>query len=126
MKFIRRGIMVSLGMKGPYDFNSSKIDEVVTQTSPGNYALGYVNDRDVFIVKYIGRSDSDVNEELHSCLTKKHKKFKYCYATSPKAAFEKECHNYHDFGGSKSLDNEIHPARPAGSDWKCPVCDIFD
>lgn len=45
--------------------------------------------------------------------------------TSAKAAFEKECHNYHDFGGKEKLDNTIHPDRPAGSGWKCPCCKIF-
>jgi len=111
-------------MEGPHVFSSSEIDKVVTKTSPGNYALGYSND--TFIVQYVGRSDSDVNQELKARLTSKYKHFKYSYATSPKAAFEKECHNYHDFGGSeKKLDNTIHPARPAGTGWKCPVCNIF-
>jgi len=118
--------MASLGMEGPYVFSSSEIDKVVTRTSPGNYALGYTKDDDTFIVQYVGRSDSDVNQELKARLASKYKKFKYSYASSPKAAFEKECHNYHDFGGSEKLDNEIHPSRPADTNWKCPVCDIFD
>jgi hypothetical protein len=118
--------MASLDMNGPYTFSSSEIDRVVTQTSPGNYGLGYVNDKDAFVVKYVGRSDSDVNKELKARLNNIYKKFKYSYATSPKAAFEKECHNYHDFGGNKELDNEIHPSRPAGTNWSCPVCNIFD
>jgi hypothetical protein len=117
--------MASLGMEGPYDFTSSEIDRVVTRTSPGNYALGYKNDEGTFIVLYVGRSDIDVNEELKARLDSRYKHFKYSYATSPKAAFEKECRNYHDFGGSEKLDNKIHPSRPAKTDWKCPVCDIF-
>jgi hypothetical protein len=118
--------MASLGMEGPYSFTSSKLDEVVTKTSPGNYALGYTTDDGTFIVQYVGRSDSDVNQELKARLNSKYKKFKYSYATSPKAAFEKECHNYHDFGGNEKLDNKIHPSRPDNTDWKCPVCTIFD
>ena len=118
--------MATLGMEGPYTFTSSEIDRVVTRTSFGNYALGYTKDDDTFIVKYVGRSDSDVNKELKARLALNHSKFKYSYATSPKAAFEKEYHNYHDFGGSKDLDNKIHPSRPAESNWQCPVCDIFD
>lgn len=115
--------MASLGMEGPHDFTSSEIDRVVTRTSPGNYGLGYSND--TFIVKYVGRSDTDLNKELKARLTSKYKHFKDSYATSPKAAFEKECHNYHDFGGKEKLDNEMHPSRPAGMGWKCPVCNIF-
>lgn len=43
-----------------------------------------------------------------------------------KAAFEKECALYHDFGGPQGqLDNEVHPARPEGTDWQCPRCDVF-
>lgn len=118
--------MASLDMKGPYNFTNDKIDEVITRTSAGNYALGYVNDSDSFIVQYVGRSDSDVNTELKSRLSSKYKKFKYSYAASPKAAFEKECKNYHDFGGRAKLDNEYHPDRPDGTNWECPVCNKFD
>jgi len=118
--------MAILEMEGPYIFTSSEIDRIITRTSPGNYALGYTKDDGTFIVQYVGRSDTDVNRELKTRLDSKYKKFKYSYATSPKAAFEKECHNYHDFGGKEELDNEIHPSRPAGTGWKCPICSIFD
>jgi hypothetical protein len=118
--------MASLGMKGPYQLTSKKIDDEVTQTSPGNYALGYTKDDGTFIVEYVGRSDSDVNDRLHDWVDSKYKKFKYSYASSPKAAFEKECKNYHDFGESEKLDNKSHPDRPSGSGWKCPECDVFD
>ena len=43
-------------------------------------------------------------------------RFAYSYATSPEAAFDKECRNYDDFGRSGGLDNESHPVRtPQGS-----------
>lgn len=121
--------MASLDMQGAYDFNSSEIDRNVTKISSGNYALGYLEKReekDTFIVRYVGRSDSDINKELKARLPLKHPKFKFSYATSPKGAFEKECRNYHDFGESKELQNEVHPARPAGTNWECPSCNIFD
>jgi len=120
--------MASLDMKGPYKLTTEKIDEVVTRTSPGNYALGYVRDN-TFYVCYVGRSDTDINERLKQWVGKKPNRythFKFSYATSPKAAFEKECRNYHDFGGVDKLDNEYHPQRPDGTNWKCPVCDIYD
>ena len=118
--------MASLNMEGPYAFTSAEIDKVVTRKSPGNYALGYTKDDGTFVVQYVGRSDVDVNQELKARLNSKYKKFKYSYATSPKTAFEKECQNYHDFGGSDSLDKKNHPPRPSGSNWKCPVCTVFD
>jgi len=118
--------MPSLGMQGTYNLTSTEIDSYVTRTSPGNYALGYVKDK-TFFVKYVGRSDSDVNSRLKSHASQtKYKSYKFSYATSPKAAFEKECQNFHDFGGSKNLDNTIHPDRPNNNGWKCPVCNIYD
>jgi hypothetical protein len=113
--------MATLSMLGPYDFNALEIDRVVTKTSLGNYALGYINEKEkTFYPRYVGRSDSDVNKELKAKLPLKHPKFKYSYATSAKAAFEKECQNYHDFGGRRKLENKVHPNRPSGTDWKCP------
>ena len=44
-----------------------------------------------------------------------------------KKHLKKECKNYHDFGGDiGSLDNDIHPDRPEGKEYECPICDIFD
>lgn len=118
--------MASLQMEGPYALTSAKIDGVVTKKSPGNYALGYTKDDGTFIVQYVGRSDVDVKQELKARLDSNYNKFKYSYATSAKAAFEKECRNFHDPGGSQKLDNKNHPDRPNGTSWKCPVCNIFD
>jgi hypothetical protein len=115
--------MPSLGMKGPYDLNKDTIDQEVTRTSPGNYALGSKNDKGKFHVSYVGRSDSDVNSRLKSWVGKtRHPLFKFSYATSAKAAFEKECQNYHDF---KPRYNDNHPDRPTGTGWKCPRCYIL-
>jgi hypothetical protein len=49
--------------------------------------------------------------------------FEFSYAASAQAAFEKECRNYHDFGGSSGLDNQRHPVAPEGAPWQCPVDD---
>ena len=117
--------MASLEMQGSYELTRTKVDAIVTRTSPGNYALGYVNDENVFIVQYVGRADSDVASRIKQHVGERYKRFKFSYASSPKAAFEKECRNYHDFGGCQSLDNKIHPDRPAGTYWKCPYCGIF-
>lgn len=114
--------MASLDMNGPYSLTVNEIDRRVTRTSPGNYGLGNTKDDGTFIIQYVGRSDNDVNSRLHDWTGKKYKQFKYSSANSPKEAFEKECRNYHDFGGSEKLDNDIHPDRPNGTNWKCPVC----
>ena len=104
--------MANLGMGDTsYTFTAAKIDEVVTKKSPGNYALGHTDDKGIFNVQYVGRSDTDLKQELKTRLDAKYKRFKYSYASSPKDAFEKECQNFHDFGGSEKLDNK----NPSGS-----------
>jgi len=116
--------MATLDMNGPFRLNNETIDAQVTRTSPGNYALGDKNERGTFLVDYVGRSDDDVNGRLKKWVGKTSEPlFKFSYATSPKAAFEKECRNYHDFSPPSNTD---HPDRPKGSDWKCPVCRKFD
>lgn len=118
----------TLDMGQMLDFNLKTINEEIIKTQAGNYALGYkkVNDdgTGTFIVQYVGRADSNVKGRLKNHLSEtKYKKFKFSYATSPKSAFEKECKNYHDF---ECPDNSIHPDRPDGANWKCPVCAIFN
>ena len=115
--------MTTLNMNGPYELTTEIIDEVITKKSSGNYALGYLANQK-FIVKYVGRADSDLNDRLKDHVDESYEMFKYSYATSPKAAFEKECENFHDFGGANTLDNKIHPDRPKETSWKCPRCDI--
>ena len=149
----RYSTMRSLEMSGSYPLRNEAIDEVLTRTSPGNYALGYMNDT-MFVVFYVGRSDSDVRQRLHdwvgapsrydryapaskaawaSCrsglmplglpalgrvgvgLDSSYTHFAYSYAPSAEAAFEKECRNYDDFGGSGELDNEAPPSDEASN-----------
>lgn len=118
--------MASLDMLGPHQLDNKTIDNIISEKM-GNYALGYLDDEKTFIVKYVGRDDVDLNCRLKVHANNgKYKLFKYAYATSAKAAFEKESKNYHDFGGKESLDNKIHPDRPDGSGWKCPSCNVFD
>ena len=116
--------MASLEMGKSYDFDAKSINNVVTSVSAGNYALGYLNKNNEFVVQYVGRSDSDVRERLLQHIGEKYEAFKFSYATSPKAAFEKECKNYHDFGGEEGkLNNKIHPDIPNDSEsCKCPYC----
>ncbi len=115
--------MPSLEMEGPYELDNETIEAKVTRVSSGNYALGRKNEEGTFLVGYVGRSDSDVRERLKSWVSRTTRPlFKFSYASSPKAAFEKECENYHDF---EPPDNDVHPSRPEGTDWSCPRCDIF-
>lgn len=105
---------------------------MVTEESAGAYALGNVkkkkkNEKEVtiFLVWYIGRSDDDIKKRLKEWVGGKYSRFKFEYYGSPKAAFEKECSLYHDFGKKELLDNDRHPQRPDNTSWKCPRCNIF-
>jgi hypothetical protein len=141
-----------LDMNGSYPLSHETIDQIVSRTSPGNYALGYM-DGTTFMVFYVGRSDSDVKQRLHDWVDapsrsrkyapsakaaygyrhrgplplgvpaldrvgigvdSSYTRFAFSYARSAEAAFEKECRNYHDFGGSDVLDNEADPVSTPG------------
>lgn len=114
--------MPETGFSGPSrPLTDDEIDAGVTRTAPGAYALGHRKDGS-FIVEYVGRADSDVGGRLKDHIGD-YKRFKFGYCGSPKAAFEKECSLWHDFGGPDGrLDNEVHPARPRGTTWTCPRC----
>jgi hypothetical protein len=50
-------------MDGSFPLTAEAIEGELTRTSPGNYALGYM-DGETFVVFYVGRSDSDVKRSL--------------------------------------------------------------
>jgi hypothetical protein len=114
--------MASTGLNGPYSLTIAGIDGSVLRTSAGAYALGKVDDQGTFHVYYVGRSDDDIAGRLKQHVREWYPSFKFGYFLSPKAAFEKECHLYHDFSPN---DNKVHPARPAYSNWACPACRVF-
>jgi hypothetical protein len=110
--------LLFLEMKGPYPLTEQDIDANVKEKI-GNYALGY-NYRDTFRIKYIGRSDNDLNQRLKDHIKEGHKLFKFSYAHNATEAYRKECRHYH---GSKGTLNKNHPDKPDGLDsLKCPVC----
>lgn len=130
--------MATLDMYGPFRLNNEEVDKRVRENKIGNYAYGYIGykkGKRTFIVRYVGRSDNDLRQEIktryktdakftdNDCLY-----FKFSYAENKKEAYEKECRNYHDFGGSECLYNDIHPARPAGKQYSCPIkgCEYND
>lgn len=113
--------MASTGLKGAYPLTEKGISDAVRSRSPGAYALGKV-ENDTFRISRVGRSDGDVAARLRQYVGK-YARFKFGYFPSAKAAFEKECHLYHDFGPP---DNRVHPDRPDGTNWTCPRCHLFD
>jgi hypothetical protein len=110
--------MSKSGLLGPYALNFDSINETVVKTSPGAFALGYVDGAGKFCISSVGRSDADLRERLRSVIGAG-SLFKFRYCETAKAAFEKECQLFHEFrpGGSP-----LHPARPTGSKLTCPYC----
>lgn len=111
------------GLHGPYPLTKAGVTNAVTATSPGAYALGYLDTQSgVFMIAYIGRSDDDVGGRLLDHVPKPHPQFIFGYLSSAQMAFYKECQLYHDF---RPPENLVHPARPRNANWRCPHCDIF-
>ena len=118
--------MASLGMLGPFVLTDAEVNKRVPENVMGNYAFGYIDKEDgAFVVCYVGRSDSDLKKEIKQQMRTDRAKgcthFKYSIAKSVKEAFEKECRNYHDFGGNTKLHNKNHPDKPDGTEYECPV-----
>ncbi len=118
--------MASLGMLGPFALTDIDVNKRVPENVMGNYAFlqkKWLTDE--YLVRYVGRSDSDLKKEIKQQMKTDRAKgcthFMFSIAKSKKEAFEKECRNYHDFGECNCLNNDIHPAKPAGTEYKCPV-----
>lgn len=114
--------MPSPTLSSLFALNNTNIDEQIKRESAGVYALDATSDP-TFTYSYVGRSDDDVGGRLKKWVGKKYKYAKFAYCSSRKDAFEAECNLYHDHGPP---DNTNHPARPEGSSWGCPRCQIFD
>lgn len=125
-------VMASLSMGISYDLTYDEVDRVVASGHIGNYAYGYLNDKGFFIVRYVGRSDTDLRERIKHGIEDmnadpncRFERFKFSYAKSVGEAYEKECKNYHDFGGDRGfLKNRVHPAKPDGYVGSCPICNV--
>ena len=120
--------MASLEMHASYPLDASVINRLVARNSPGNYALGRLtDDQSTFLVSFVGRADNDLRKPLLFWSGEgSFSHFKFSYASSVREAFEKECKNFHDFGGTEKLQNTNHPSRPPGRRWQCPRCRVFE
>jgi hypothetical protein len=113
--------MTRTGLAGPFRLSFDEIDALVTRTSAGVYALGHADADGRFRVNHVGRSDSNLKQQLLETIGSANL-FKYAYFSSARTAFEKECELFHDIGPP---GNRVHPGRPRGTGWECPRCRIF-
>ena len=111
---------IQTGLFGSFPLIDANIDARVS-ASIGAYILGdsFNSERDL-IVRYVGRSDTDLNARLKNWVGS-YNYFMYGHLTTEYDAYRKECHLYHAFMGN-ALDNSIHPAKPSSVFCQCPVC----
>ena len=84
---------------GPYALLSTNVGLAVAEKGrAGVYGLGRIG----------------ANDKFHAL---------YGYRSSPCEAFHGECELYHLL---EPEDNAAHPERPDGSDWRCPLCRLFN
>jgi hypothetical protein len=107
-------------LRGPFDLEDEVIDDKVAPRRPGVFLLGGSG---VFTLQdaWVGRSDTDVNNQLHVYVDS-YRYFSFQYSSSALEAFEMECGIFHDV---HPHDNALHPLRPRGTDWKCPRCHLL-
>jgi hypothetical protein len=111
--------VTELSFFGPYTLRPLTV-YLRAPASPGIYFLGEAT-RDGFEVSYVGRSDSDLAARL-SRHVGKHPAFRFAPTATARDAFLAECAYFHRFGGRATLENLVHPARPMGTTWSCPIC----
>jgi hypothetical protein len=129
-----------LDMDGPFDLTRKEVERIVLEARAGNFAVGHISSSKKFVVRSVGRGDTDVRDALlrHAAGKNGSKpgllgrmfgngdtgptKFKFSYAADANAAYAKECRNYHDFGASEKLRNTAHPKPPAGNPGPCQIC----
>ena len=108
---------ITVSLVGPFALNAGKIDRVVAKNRIGVYLLGPVNSQGLLTVKRVGRSDTDLNSRLKQ-YGGQYDNFLFAYCSTPKEAFEEECRLYHEYNPP---DNSIHPDKPTGTNYRCPV-----
>ncbi len=116
--------MGHVSVMGPYRLTKDEIAAVVAEKSPGSFVLGHLLPDNTFVPRLVGRSDSDIRQELElqAQLAPALDAFTFCYADSPHLAFEQECRDFHTCAECDALESPRHPTRPSHTHWLCPVC----
>ena len=110
-------------LQGAYALDAATVDRVVTQRSPGAFALGHKDTGRPFSIGLVGRADGSLNVRLkQQAGVTGYTAFMFQYCDTARQAFETECTVFHTFAPP---DNKAHPLRPLSADWKCPGCNIF-
>lgn len=114
---LRRSVMERT-LLGPYELSFDTIDKQLPSQACGVFAVGYVDVSNTFRIERVGRDDVNLAELMRSLIGSSGR-FKYAICANSKQAFEAECEIFHRF---RPPGNFIHPVRPSGSRWRCPIC----
>ena len=98
-------------MVGPFALDASTIDALPEKQ--GYYLLADRH-RGTFVVKYVGRTDDRILADRLDEHIGNDSYFYYDLAGYELDAFLRECEEFHRYGGTRNLDNGVHPARPKG------------
>ncbi len=124
-----------------YPFDEKSMEKVAPWKC-GTYELG-IKENDEFKVLYVGRAgdgsgERGLRDRLEEHLWEKQSGKKFVEITyfsvnccnDVLEAFNEECKGYHKFKEwmGTAIYNKIHPARPTGTDYPCPVegCEELD
>lgn len=114
--------MPTTGLAGPFPLHHETIRKVVGEASCGVFVIGSVGRDGKFHIDRVGRSDTDLRQELFDCLgTDSH--FKFATFASPVEAFRTECAIFHEFRPPMPI---MHPEPPAGQFVRCQHCPALD
>jgi len=109
------------GLLGPFALTAESIAEHIDTLTIGAFALGRMRDGKFFVRK-VGRDDRDLAGALLD-LIGAYDAFKFRTYVSTRRAFEKECQLFHAFAPP---DSPMHPVRPPGTRFVCPVADCAE
>lgn len=100
--------------EGPFELDEENIGALANVR--GVYLLADIasDDEDIIIVTYVGRGNIPSRLMAHADAERAAFFFVKVIA-SESAAFREECRLFHKYGKRRHLDNQIHPALPAGS-----------
>lgn len=116
-----------------FPLNDETINTLVpTADILGNYRLGVllnIENKSVFHVVYIGRSDHNLRKRLKDHIGEFGKNIYFTYKVQEcrQDTYHQECKDYHHFllddkNNRSDLLNKDHPAQPENTDFHCPIC----
>lgn len=77
------------------------------------------------VVRYVGRSDTDVEGRVSGHeLKATYSRVQITPCVDAAHSFRAECELYHAY--LDTIQNKIHPASPEGMDLECPMCGFRD